>query len=86
MTPLFHSRQVCYLQTTQDSGEFLGAANTKRIKRLLSVRKRQRTTAITAVWSESLWALRKICTKVEESARAMAADSTTIALVSPPPR
>ena len=43
---------------------------------------------ITAVWSESLWGLRKtvLATNVEESDRAMAADSTTKALVSPPPR
>ena len=39
-----------------------------------------------AVWSESLWGLRKtvLATNVEESDRAMAADGTTKALVSPP--
>ena len=44
------------------------------------------TTAITAVWSESLWGLRKtvLATNDEESGRAMAADCTTKVLVSPP--
>ena len=43
---------------------------------------------ITAMWSESLWGLRKtvLATNVEESDRAMAADGTTKALASPPPR
>ena len=43
---------------------------------------------ITAVWSESLWGLRQaaLATNVEESNRAMAADDTTKALVSPPSR
>ena len=43
---------------------------------------------ITAVWSESLWALCKtvLTTNVEESDRAMAADGLTKALVSPPRR
>ena len=41
-----------------------------------------------AVWSESLWGLRKtvLATNVKERDRAMAADGTTKALVSPPPR
>ena len=38
------------------------------------------------MWPESLWGLRKtvLATNVEENDRAMAADSTTKALVSPP--
>ena len=44
--------------------------------------KRQSTIAITAVWSESLWGL----VLVEDSDRAMSADSMTKALVSLPPR
>ena len=56
--------------------------------RWVSVCNRQWTTAITAVWSESLWALRMtvLATNVEENDRAMAADGTSKALVSPSPR
>jgi len=50
--------------------------------------KRQWRTAILAVWSESLWTLRKSCTgtNVEESDRVTASDWRKIALVSPAPR
>ena len=56
--------------------------------RWVSVCNHQWTTAITAVWSESLWALRMtvLATNVEENDRAMAADGTTKAIVSPSPR
>ena len=47
--------------------------------RWTSACERQWTTAITAVWSESLWGLRKtvLATNVKESDQAMAADGTT---------
>ena len=52
--------------------------------RWVSACERQWTTAITPVWSESLWGLRiaVLATNFEKSDRAMAADGTTKAVVS----